>query len=81
MSENTAAAQHKLALPTGDTETTVSSDTSEKNTRLDTGDAVSNVGGNAVTDSGPAADPHPPSGGLKAWLYVLATFFMFISAW
>ena len=81
MSENTAAAQHKPALPTGDTETKVSSDTSEKNIELGTGDAASNVGGNAVRDARPAADPYPPSGGLKAWLYVLATFFMFISAW
>ena len=27
------------------------------------------------------SDVPPPSGGLKSWLYVFATFLMFISAW
>ena len=81
-SEDTAFAQHKLACTAGAMETTDSEDTSEKNIELGTGgEAEGGVGGNGVRVARPENEPPHPSGGLKAWLFVLATFLIFISAW
>lgn len=42
---------------------------------------TNNVEKNTVTNAELDDDANALSGGLKAWLNVLATFFMFISAW
>ena len=68
------------ALPTGNTQNKVRCITSERNMDPSTEDSTIDVGENAVADGAHIASPNPHSGGLKAWLFVLATFFMFISA-
>jgi len=50
-------------------------------TELDVRDATNNTEKEVVNDADAENDAHPISGGLKAWLYVLATFLMFVSAW
>ena len=80
----TATMEHKAAFPYEDTKTGIcnNKNNSEKNVDFEKRDAVGSIGGDAVTEAVPA-DEEPPlaSGGLKAWLDVLATFFMFMSAW
>lgn len=70
MSGNTAAAQHDLAPHNRD-----------MGIEFDVRHTTDNIEENIVTDAEPEDDANSPNGGLRAWLYVLATFFMFISAW
>ena len=59
-----------------------SSDVPKKNTELDARDVASKTEEKIVKeDTEPGNDAQTSSGALKAWSYVLATFFMFISAW
>jgi len=77
-------AEDKRAYNAEIKETTDSEDTSEKNVEVSDGlegaeCGVRGVEGNELPAN--EAQQPVPSGGLKAWLFVLATFLLFISAW
>ena len=82
MVENTATTEHDIAPQSTDMEIQHSSDLSEKKTELDARDSENQTVEETVRkDAEPENDGPPPNGGVKAWLCVLATLFMFISAW
>ena len=81
MSKNSVVGQHRLTLHMRNMEAKVSRDASEKKATLGKGAAADNVEEDNVKDDGLELDSKLPSGGLKAWLYVLTAFLMLISAW
>lgn len=79
---NTATPVRHVAPPNTNMEIENSNDVSEKNIEIDARDAANKSKKQIVKeDAEPETDEPTPSGGPKAWLYVLATFLMFISAW
>ena len=81
MSTNTATIEHDVAPQSTNMDIQHMGDVSEKKTELDTRDAVNKTEDQTVDEAEPESDAPPPNGGAKAWLYVLAAFFIFISAW
>jgi hypothetical protein len=83
-SGDTIFAQQKVVYTAGIMETTDSEDTPEKNIEVSDGPGEVECGIRGVKENEAPADEAQqpgPSGGLKAWLFVLATFLLFISAW
>ena len=77
-----AALELDIAPQSMDMKIEHSGDVPEKKTEFDARDAANKTEKWYVKENAkPQNDAPIPSGGAKAWLYVLATFFMFISAW
>ena len=81
MSSNSASIHHEKAAPAPNSHVEANNNIFEENIALGTRDNASIHGGHDSIDRVSAADPHTPSGRLKAWSYVLAAFFIFISVW
>ena len=80
MSRGTTALDHDTAPQSTDMEH--SSDIPEKKTEFDARDAAKKTKEQTVKENAePENDAPTPNGGPKAWLFVIATFLMFVSAW
>lgn len=81
MSSNTTNTQHDLAPSYEDVEIHTSRHISESKPELNAQEAAGTLEDLIVEDAESEDHTYSPRGGLKAWLYVFATFLLFISAW
>lgn len=78
MSESTLATQEAKPFTP---DNNINSSVSREKPDFEAANLTNGVDQDAGRSTEPAIDAESGTGGLKAWLYVLATFFMFISAW